>query len=37
MPTVFESISGGFYTAFFESDLDKRKEKRDRKEGTNGK
>ena len=27
MPTVFESISDGFYTAFFEPDPDKRKEK----------
>ena len=27
MPTVFESISDGFYTAFFESDPDKRKDK----------
>ncbi len=27
MPTVFESISDGFYTAFFESDSDKRKDK----------
>ncbi len=26
MPTVFESISDGFYTAFFEPDPDKRKE-----------
>ena len=27
MPTVFKSISDGFYTAFFEPDPDKRKEK----------
>ena len=27
MPTVFESISDGFYTAFFEPDPDKRKDK----------
>lgn len=27
MPTVFEAISDGFYTAFFEPDQDKRKEK----------
>lgn len=27
MPTVFESISDGFYTAFFEPDQDKRKDK----------
>ena len=27
MPTIFESISDGFYTAFFEPDKDKRKDK----------
>ena len=27
MPTVFESLSDGFYTAFFEPDPDRRKEK----------
>ena len=25
MPTVFENLSDGFYTAFFESDSEKRK------------